>query len=309
MNYSSLILVSVLLIFSCENSEDKTSPIAFKNQKEKLSYILGAINAKTLSNSGEASFSQLDKPLLIKGFNENLNGKPTEECLQTLQKLFGPTYQDFNKKYAKEGSLCMGRMTGYAFYFDIKKLGGLNDVNLEFVKRGYEDGLYKRDTINFKEKEMREQMEKFIVGLNEKNGDNMMAIAKKLKGAENFDNGITMQTLRPGKESQPTSTDDVKVHYILTSALGDTIQNSYTMKNEAGKIEPVSLQLNGGVIPGWSYVLPKMKKGGLYRVYVPWDLAYGEQQGRESLCFLIELIDHAKTGTFVKPQINPNGQN
>jgi FKBP-type peptidyl-prolyl cis-trans isomerase len=308
MKYLSFIILSSLIFFSCGDKKDTSKPLEFKNQKEKLSYILGAINAKTLANSGEASFSQLDKSLLIKGFNENLNGKSTEECLRTLQKLFGATYQDFNKKYIKEGSLCMGKMTGYAFYFDIKKLGGLNDVNLEFVKRGYEDGLFKRDTVNFKEKEMREQMEKFIVGLNEKNGAKMMNKAKKIKGAEIFENGIIMQTLRVGKGTQPGANDDVKVHYILTSALGDTVQNSYTMKNEAGNIEPVPLQLSGGVIPGWSFALPKMKKGGLCRVYIPWDLAYGEQQGRESLCFVIELIDHAKTGTFVKPQINPNIQ-
>jgi hypothetical protein len=46
----------------------------------------------------------------------------------------------------------------------------------------------------------------------------------------------------------------------------------------------------------------KMKKGGKYRVYIPWNLAYGEQMGKESLCFLIELIDYAPEGTFVKPQ-------
>lgn len=308
MKYLSFIILSSLIFFSCGEKKDTSKPIEFKNQKEKLSYILGAINAKTLSNSGEASFSQLDKELLIKGFNENLNGNSTEECLQTLQKLFGATYQDFNKKYVKEGSLCMGRMTGYAFYFDIKKLGGLNDVDLEFVKQGYEDGLYKRDTLTFKEIEMREEMQNFIVKLNEINGEKMLAKAKKIKEAEIFENGIIMETLRSGKGTQPSATDDVKVHYILTSALGDTVQNSYTMKNEAGIIEAVPLQLSGGVIPGWSYVLPKMKKGGLYRVYIPWNLAYGEQQGRESLCFIIELIDHAKTGSFVKPEINPNGQ-
>ena len=44
-----------------------------------------------------------------------------------------------------------------------------------------------------------------------------------------------------------------------------------------------------------------MKKGGLYRLYLPWNLAYGEEGGRESLCFVIELVDYAKQGTFVKP--------
>ena len=50
------------------------------------------------------------------------------------------------------------------------------------------------------------------------------------------------------------------------------------------------------------FIVPKMKKGGKYRVYIPWELAYGEQMGRESLCFLIELVDYAKEGTFVKQE-------
>jgi FKBP-type peptidyl-prolyl cis-trans isomerase len=75
------------------------------------------------------------------------------------------------------------------------------------------------------------------------------------------------------------------------------------MKNQEGKIEPVPLQLDGGVIPGWSYVLPKMKKGGKYKIYIPWELAYGIEGGKESLCFDIELIDSAPAGTFVKPQM------
>ena len=43
-------------------------------------------------------------------------------------------------------------------------------------------------------------------------------------------------------------------------------------------------------------------------MYVPWELAYGEDMGRESLCFVIELIDYAKEGSFVKPKapaVNP----
>ena len=44
-----------------------------------------------------------------------------------------------------------------------------------------------------------------------------------------------------------------------------------------------------------------MKKGGKYRVYIPWHLAYGEQMGRESLYFEIDLVDYAKSSDFVKP--------
>ena len=291
-----------MLISACGTEYEQAKPLKFKNSKDELSYVLGAINAKTIVSSGETSFANLDKDELIKGFNENLNATPAEDCLPVLQKLFGPTYQDFNKKYVKEGSRCMGKMTGHAFYSDIKKLGGLPLVNLEMVKKGYADGLFLRDTV-MKEAQMRQIMQDFMLSLNEKAGMKMLDKAKKTPGATVFDNGIILFTIKEGKGAYPNPTDDVKVHYVLMSALGDTVQNSYTMKNQEGKIEPVPLQLDGGVIPGWSYALPKMKKGGKYKIYIPWELAYGIEGGKESLCFDIELIDSAPAGTFVKPQM------
>ena len=68
-----------------------------------------------------------------------------------------------------------------------------------------------------------------------------------------------------------------------------------------GTKDAVALKLDGGVVPGWPYVVPKMKKGGKYRVYIPWHIAYGEQMGRESLYFEIDLVDYAKSSDFVKP--------
>lgn len=292
----------LLFISACGSKDEQAKPLKFKNSKDELSYVLGAINAKTIVSSGETSFANLDKDELIKGFNENLNAIPADDCLPELKKLFGPTYQDFNKKYVKTGSRCMGKMTGHAFYSDIKKLGGLPLVNLEMVKKGYADGLFLRDTV-MKETQMRQIMQDFMISLNEKVGMKMLDKAKKLPGATVFDNGIIMLTIKEGKGAYPNPTDDVKVQYVLMSALGDTIQNSYTMKNQEGKIEPVPLQLDGGVIPGWSYALPKMKKGGKYKIYIPWELAYGIEGGKESLCFDIELIDSAPAGTFVKPQM------
>jgi FKBP-type peptidyl-prolyl cis-trans isomerase len=291
-----------LLISACGTKDEQSKPLKFKNSKDELSYVLGAINAKTIVSSGETSFANLDKDQLIKGFNENLSATPADDCLPELKKLFGPTYQDFNKKYIKSGSRCMGKMTGHAFYADIKKLGGLALVNLKMVKKGYADGLHLRDTV-MKEAQMRQIMQEFMISLNEKAGIKMLDKAKKLPGATVFDNGIILFTLKEGKGVYPTPTDDVKVHYVLMSALGDTVQNSYLMKNQAGKIETVPLQLDGGVIPGWSFAIPKMKIGGKYKIYIPWELAYGIEGGKESLCFEIDLFESAPAGTFVKPQM------
>jgi FKBP-type peptidyl-prolyl cis-trans isomerase len=55
-----------------------------------------------------------------------------------------------------------------------------------------------------------------------------------------------------------------------------------------------------GVIQGWKQSFPSLKKGGKYRLYVPAELAYGDQKG--ALCFYIEFINFGKAGTLVKPQ-------
>jgi FKBP-type peptidyl-prolyl cis-trans isomerase len=304
MKKTFVIIIVAIILGSCADSKDESSPISFKTQKDKLSYILGAINAKTISNSKEKSLEQLDKDEMIKGFNENLNGKEADGCLQTIQNLFGPNYQDFNKKYIKEGSFCMGRMTGYAFYSDIKKLGALDKVNLAMVKRGYADGLYKRDT-TIKEQVMRQMMNDFLVKLNEENGTKMMAKAKKIPGSKVYPNGIVIKTIKEGSGPLISLQNDVKVHYTLTTALGDTMESS-RMPNQQGKIEPLPVSVGGGIIEGWSFALQNMKKGGIYKVFIPWQMAYGEQQGRQSLCFDMEIMEVGKSGAFVQSQMSPN---
>jgi FKBP-type peptidyl-prolyl cis-trans isomerase FkpA len=300
------VFLSVLIASCGEKSTDEDEPIVFTNTKDKISYVLGSMNAQTLVGSNDKNVMRLDMNVISEGFSSNLNTNEPKGCEETFKKLFGPYYQDFDSTYAKDGALCLGKMTAYAFYRDIDKMGAKNDVNFEYVKKGFKHGLLKKDTI-VSEKDKQELMKNFIMDINVRNGNKMMAAAKKVKGVKVYENGIIMQTILEGKGGNPGLTDDVKVEYILTNANGDTVQSSYDMKKQTGKFEPVALKLNGGVIPGWSYIVPKMKKGGKYRIWVPWNLAYGESGGKENLCFLIELIDYAKEGSFVKDQPQPAG--
>ena len=300
-----------VLINSCNvKSQESNVTTKLNNKKDSLSYILGATKAKSIIKSGVKVFENLDKTQIINGFNAKVETYSPDSCLLILQKLFGKNYQDFNKKYAKEGSLWMGKMTRYAFQSDMVRLGANDLINYDLVKKGFADGLNSKDGF-LSDDVMRMTIQKFMIGLNEKNGANMMAKAKQIKGAQIFDNGVVIETLIEGSGPMPGLSDDVKVHYILTSAIGDTIQNSYKMPNKENIIEPVALSLNGGVIPGWSFAIPKMKVGGTYRLYLPWKLAYGEQQGRESLCFVVELIARGKSGSFTavmenKPEVKNN---
>lgn len=302
------LFLSALMVSCGEKTTEEEAPIVFKNVKDKVSYVLGSMNAQTLVGSNDKNVMRLDMDVISEGFSSNLNSNEPTGCEETFKKLFGPYYQDFDSTYAKDGALCLGKMTAFAFYRDINKMGAKNDVNFEYVKKGFKHGLLKKDTI-ISDKDKQELMKNFIMDINVRNGNKMMAEAKKIKGVKVFENGIIMQTIVEGKGGSPSSEDDVKVEYILTNANGDTVQSSYAMKKQTGKFEPVALKLHGGVIPAWSYALPKMKKGGKYRIWVPWNLAYGEQGGKENLCFFLELIDYAKEGTFVKEQMPQAGAN
>lgn len=312
-----ILFILPALLFSCgdgdKKKEDVEEKVKLVSEKDRLSYVLGAMNAKTIVGTDDPNIQRLDMEIIAKGFADNLNNNNPVDCEAKLIKLFGPNFQDFNEKYAKEGAECLGRLTGYAFYQDMVKMGGLSSVNMNMAKIGFRHGLLKKDD-QIADSEKQNIIQNFIKDLTIKSGNKMMADAKLITGVEVFENGIVLERISEGKGASPSATDDVKVEYILISALGDTMQSSYAMKKMTGNLEPVSLRLNGGVIPGWTFAIPKMKKGGKYKLYVPWELAYGErgmanqQTGRydiqpyESLCFIIELVDFAKEGTFVKPE-------
>jgi len=291
-----------LILFACGNDEEvvEEEPLVLESASDRLGYVLGALNAQSIMSSGSRS-AELNKEKLIEGFNMNLNNKDCSECDEILIKFLGPYYQDFDTTYLDKGSECIGRQSGSGFYRDMTRMGGLKGVNLEMVKAGFKHGIYKTDTL-IEEGERRQMVGDFIMDLNVTAGNKMLEKAAKIPGVQVFDNGVVMATLEEGKGGSPTALDDVQVEYILTNAYGDTIQSSFVLKQMQNLTEPLSFNLTG-VYPGWTFALPKMKKGGKYRLYLPWQLGQGEQGGKESLCFYIELLNFGPAGSYVKPEL------
>ena len=81
--------------------------------------------------------------------------------------------------------------------------------------------------------------------------------------------GLQYEVVSEGTGEMPGPADVVLVHYIGSTIDGTVFDSSY----ERG--EPLQVPLDR-VIPGWSEGLRMMREGGKARLYIPPNLAYGE---------------------------------
>ncbi len=309
MRNSIVIVFSIFVLFSCSEGE-KTPALTLNNFKEKLSYTLGADHARAISESGDQNFSKYDLTEIVSGFSEGLKDENSfdEDCKQTMKKLIGAN-GGFDEKYAKAGSTCIGKISGIFFMSGWKQKNALSKIDMKFVKLGFEHGLKKIDTI-VPRTEQATIVQNFMWDMNKQNGILMLEAAKKKKNTVATTSGLVLETLSPGTGGSPTASDDVLAHYILMNSSGDTLQSSFKMTEMYKQpLTPFSLM---GVVPGWTEAFPMMKKGGKYKLYLPFHLAYGEQgmynpqsqsydiQPFESLVFYIEFLNFGKAGSLTK---------
>lgn len=119
-------------------------------------------------------------------------------------------------------------------------------------------------------------------------GDTFMAENAKREGVVTLPSGLQYEILRAGTGATPTDADRVKVHYHGTLINGTVFDSSVERK------EPVVFGVTQ-VIPGWTEALKLMPVGSKWRLYIPYDLAYGSQDRGtikpfSNLIFDVELL-------------------
>jgi FKBP-type peptidyl-prolyl cis-trans isomerase FkpA len=111
----------------------------------------------------------------------------------------------------------------------------------------------------------------------------------KREGVTVTDSGLQFEVVEAGKGAKPAVDDIVTVHYTGSLSDGTVFDSSV----ERG--EPATFSL-GQVIPGWTEGLQLMSVGAKYKLYIPSDLAYGEEGAGQSippnaaLVFDVELL-------------------
>jgi len=111
----------------------------------------------------------------------------------------------------------------------------------------------------------------------------------KREGITVLASGLQYEVLETGEGRKPGREDTVRTHYHGTLIDGTVFDSSYQ------RGEPVEFPV-GGVIAGWTEALQLMNSGSKWRLFVPSELAYGDQAigsipPRSVLVFDVELLD------------------
>jgi FKBP-type peptidyl-prolyl cis-trans isomerase FklB len=175
---------------------------------------------------------------------------------------------------------------------------GMDDLDSDAVAQGIEDAIGKKEQ-RLKDEELIEafaflqkRAEERMVALNEesaKAGKKFLDDNGKRDGVVTTESGLQYEVVKKAEGAQPKATDVVTVHYEGKLTDGSVFDSSI----ERGS--PIDLPV-GGVIPGWVEGLQLMHVGEKVKLYIPSELAYGEQSptpaipANSVLVFDLELI-------------------
>lgn len=169
---------------------------------------------------------------------------------------------------------------------------------LEATIKGEKTSLTQEEALQVRQEFMKQLQAKRVAeqkaaaDKNKKAGTDFLAANKSKPGVKTTASGLQYLVEKEGTGAKPKATDTVKVNYLGTKIDGEKFDSSYD------RGQPATFPLNG-VIKGWSEGLQLMPVGSKYKLFVPSDLAYGENGPGQigpnaTLIFEVELLDIEK---------------
>lgn len=136
-----------------------------------------------------------------------------------------------------------------------------------------------------------EQLERFrqLSEKNQQEADTFLAENAQKSGVVNMPSGVQYRIIEEGNGARPSLTDTVTLHYRGSKINNWEFDSSFARgKPEVFKIESLSIK-------GWQEVLPLMKEGSTWKVYLPPEMAFGTRGNppigpNEAVIFDIQLV-------------------
>src|SRR4030042_5362226 len=223
MKVKMIVILGILFLVSQVNAQEN---LVLKNQKDKISYIIGMDIGTNLKKQS----IDIDSNILAKGVKDALAGTKPLLTEQEIQETM----------------------------------------------------------VAFQKEMMVKQVE--VAKKNKAEGEAFLTENKKKEGVKTLLSGLQYKVIKAGTGKKPKSTDTVTAHYRGTLINGSEFDSSYK------RGQPATFPVSGGMIPGWTEALQLMEVGAKWQLFIPPNLAYGEQgAGRDigpnaTLIFEIELV-------------------
>ncbi len=170
------------------------------------------------------------------------------------------------------------------------------DIDLDNFEAAIKDVLDKSKEPKISNADAQKLIQDYFTKIQAKASESVMEEGKKfLEDNSKRENVITLpsglqyEIMKAGEGPKPTLEDKVTTHYHGTLIDGTVFDSS------VDRGEPASFPVNG-VIKGWTEALQLMPVGSKWKLFVPYDLAYGERgTGPQigpytTLIFEVELI-------------------
>ncbi len=175
------------------------------------------------------------------------------------------------------------------------KQQGITDINTELVAKAMKDGLKGQPAMDqqLAQQTLMACVEKIKTEKSagaKKEGADFLAKNKTQAGVITTTSGLQYQVLTMGTGKKPSDSSRVKCNYEGRLLDGKVFDSS----DKQG--HPIEFAVNG-VIRGWTEALQLMPAGSKFRLFIPADLAYGDNQAGpdikpgSTLIFDVELLE------------------
>lgn len=239
---------------------------------------------------GTASFAQKKKDLIKEVAALKSQKAEIQKKLLTLQKAKEVDMDNelHNFSYA----------LGVTFGSDLKDAGA-DSIHYSAFTTGIEDVIKGMEKISAKDanNQVRETMKTMENARNEKlkaKGITFLTENAKRPEIKTTDSGLQYEILTTGNGVMPKETERVKVHYA------GSLINGTEFDSSIARGEPAEFGVNQ-VIKGWTEALKLMPQGSKWKLYIPYELAYGERgvgngliPPFSTLVFEVELLEVLK---------------
>lgn len=174
-------------------------------------------------------------------------------------------------------------------------------LNPEMVCKGINDVFAKKtETMTGEEAQqyiqryMTEIMPRIAAEKNEKLSVEFLAKAEKEAGVKKTASGLMYVIENEGAAEKVALNDTVTAHYTLYDASGKKLQSS-----KDGGQPMVYPNVEGAMLKGFTEGVAMLGEGGKATLYLPYDIAYGEQGGgmigpKQALKFEVEVVKVVK---------------